>query len=111
MRTLGLFVACFGVIVITAFACAKPPTAKQAGAVAEASCTLLQAFAESPVEEAICASADELIDLAMSVRAQRADAGPVMGLTKKAGKCQIVHDVCATDEELALVIKAKRAKR
>ncbi len=110
MRTLGLFVACFGVIVITAFACAKPPTAKQAGAIAEASCTLLQAFAESPIEEAICASADELIDLAMSVRAARTDAGP-MGLTKKAGKCQIVHDVCATDEELALVIRAKRAKR
>jgi hypothetical protein len=97
-----------GLGLVVLVACAKPPTSKQVGAVAEASCTLLQAFAESPEEEAICATADDLIDLAMTVRAERSDAGPGK-LGRKSGQCKIVGDVCATDVELAIAIKAHKA--
>jgi len=116
MKAVAFVLSMFALGAVSAhlFGCVKPPTAKQAGAVAEASCTLLQAFAQSPEEEALCATADELIGLAQDVRAKRAAAwadGGVVGLTRKAGKCQIVHDVCATDEELSAVIKAKKVKQ
>jgi hypothetical protein len=88
--------------------CAKPPTAQQAGAVADATCTILDAFAGSSEEQAICATADDLIDLAATIRAYRSDAGPSRFVAKKSSNCRIVHTVCATDDELAFAIVAKK---
>lgn len=95
-------------------ACASfKPTPKQGGAIAEASCTLLEAFVGGPEEQAICATADELIAMEADARSARADAGPAKGgaLGRKAGTCKIVGTVCLTDAELAAVIKARKAAR
>ncbi len=90
-------------------ACNKPPTTQQIGAATDAACTLLDAFASSPEEEALCATADDLAAIANSIRLARADAGP----GRKSGICRIVptQTVCATDGELAAAIKARKASR
>jgi hypothetical protein len=95
-------------IFITCAACNRPPTTQQVGAVTDASCTLLRAFADSPEEEAICATIEDANRLAEEIRKERADAGSTA--TKKADKCQIVGTICATDAELARAIKATGKK-
>ena len=107
MKVWGLIGVLYGFGVAAHFACSTPPTLKQAGAVTEAGCTLLRAFADSPEEEAMCAAADDILGLMADVRAQREDSGPVEALkgVRKAGKCQIVGTVCATDAELAPAIR------
>lgn len=92
--------------------CAKPPTTQQVGAVTDAACTILDAYAASPEEEALCATADDIAAIVTHIRAGRADAGPPVGLVRRGEKCQIVGDVCATEAELATAIKARKvAKR
>ncbi len=90
--------------------CAHAPSPAQQGAIAEAGCTLLAAFASSPAEQAICATADELIAMEADARSARADAGPGK-LGRKSGKCQIVGTACLTDDELAAAIVHRKAAR
>jgi hypothetical protein len=94
-------------------ACSKPPTLKQAGAVTDATCEVLRAFEDTPAEEAICATADDILGMMADIRATRADAGPAnaLGRNRKAGKCHIVGTVCASDEELAMAIQARKAAK
>jgi hypothetical protein len=98
----------FGSQLIGIAACNMVPTPKQQGAIVDSTCTVLEAFASSPTEEAICATADHLVALEALVRSARADAGPAP-LTGKSGKCQIVASVCATDPELATAIRSLRS--
>lgn len=94
-------------------ACASfKPTPKQEGAIAEASCTVVDAFAGGPLEQAICATADELIAMEADVRADRSDGGAGK-LGRLSGKCKIIPSttVCATDSETAMAIRARKAAR
>lgn len=106
----GLFIA--GCIVSNVAGCMHPPTAQQAGAVADAACSLLDVFGGTPEEQAICATAADFIELEATVRASRADAGPEQkiqtALTRMAVHCRIVGTVCATDDEIAAAIKARK---
>jgi hypothetical protein len=93
--------------------CARP-TPAQAGAVVEAGCTLFSAFDASPEEQAICATAEDVVGMMADIRAERADAGPAPRggkLGRKSNPCRIVGTVCATDEELALAITHRKAVR
>jgi hypothetical protein len=111
----ALLLFAFGCLVGHGLGCGvQPPTLKQAGAVADAACTVVDAFAASPEEQAICATADDILGLMADVRAQRADAGPEQKagrLGRASGKCKIVGTVCATDEELAPAIARRKASR
>ena len=92
-------------------ACNKLPTPEQAGAAVDVACTLLKAFDGTPEEQAICATAADLIELAKTVREKRGDAGLARFATQKTERCQIVETVCATDIELAYAIVAKKAAK
>lgn len=98
----------FGSQLIGVFACGMIPSPKQHSAAVDATCAILEAFAGSPEEAAICATASDLFALEGLVRSARADAGPAR-LAQKSGKCQIVATVCATDPELAGAIKSLRS--
>jgi hypothetical protein len=90
----------------------KKPTPDQAAAVAEGLCVVMRAFADSDLEEAICASADVLLEIAANIRTQRADAGPAKSMkASKSGQCQMIpqQSLCASDEELASAIRYVRA--
>ncbi len=98
--------------------CAHAPTPGQVGAVADATCTLLAAFAGGPEEQAICATADDLIALETDIRGTRAvalvDAGSTgHAMGRKLEPCSIVPGttLCATQTELAAAIKSRKAKR
>ncbi len=96
---IGLFV--FGA------ACLTP---RQQAAVAEGVCTELEAFVGGPLEQVICATADDIIAMEADARSARADAGPAR-LGRMAGKCQIVGTICLTEPELAAAIKARKMAR
>ncbi len=102
----GLYLA--GCLIGTA--CAHPPTPAQQGAIVDSGCTLLEAFAGGPLEQAICATADDLIAMEADARTARADAGPAK-LGRMSGKCQIVGTICLTDAEVAAAIKARKLAR
>ncbi len=101
---------------IVAFAvvsCAAFTPARQ-GAVVEGSCTMLAAFVGGPLEQAICATAEDLVAMEADARAVRADAGPPVGgrLGRKLGaSCQIVGTVCLSEAELGAAIASRKASR
>ncbi len=85
-------------------------TPRQQAAVAEGVCTELEAFVGGPLEQVICATADDLVAMEADARATRVDAGPAR-LGRMSGKCQIVGTICLTESELAVAIKARKAAR
>lgn len=95
-------------------ACAALPTPQQQGALVDTTCTILDAFANSPAEEAICATTEDLVALESSIRTSRVDAGTpdrVARTFQLAGNCKIVGTVCANDTELANAIRARKASK
>jgi hypothetical protein len=105
------------IVILSLVACAHGPTAGQVGAIAEASCILLAAFAGGPEEQALCATADDLIALETDIRGTRVatamDASPGHALGRKLESCSIVPGttICATQTELASAIKNRKAKK
>ncbi len=85
-------------------------TPKQLGAVAEGTCTELAAFVGGPLEQTLCAAADDIIAMEADARATRADAGPGK-LGRMGGSCQIVGTVCLTESELAVAIAHRKAAK
>lgn len=98
-----------GIVCLICFGCSgsKVPTSDQVNAGVKGVCTLLDAFAGSPKEEALCATAEQLAEISGLIRQSReapADAGEP---ARKGLQCKIVPQttVCATDEELAAAIR------
>ncbi len=85
-------------------------TPKQQGAIAEGACIELSAFVGGPLEQTLCAAADDIIAMEADARATRADAGAGK-LGRASGSCQIVGTVCLTESELAVAIAHRKAKR
>lgn len=94
---------------VTLAACGFTP--KQAGEGAQATCTLVEAFADSATVDSVCATAPELAALtaaALDARATARDAG-----SRYAAPCRRIPgtETCATEAEIAAGIRAVRAKR
>ncbi len=88
----------------------RPPTPAQEGAVVDGTCTMLSAFVGGPLEQALCATAEDIVAIEADARSVRADAGPGK-LGRMSGRCQIVGTVCLTDAELAVAITHRKASR
>jgi hypothetical protein len=81
---------------------------------ADDSCKVLKVFPGTEDEQAMCATASDLLDLATMIREARADASvddKIMRLSARSGRCQIIptQTVCATDDELAYAISGHAA--
>lgn len=96
-------------IVCLVWACANLPTTKDQKAAVDTTCMLVDAFASTPEEQAICATADDLLALEGLVRAARADAGPTVA--RKSNPCKIIGSLCASESELAAAIKSRKASK
>lgn len=88
---------------------------KAAQSAADETCDALIAYNDTPLEESICATLDDFIALgnlvlgsrSAKLRATAVDAGP----PPKTYTCQMIPhtDVCATNDELAAAIRARKA--
>jgi hypothetical protein len=87
---------------------------KPAQSLVESSCDTLIAYNDTPLEEQICATLEDMIALGKLVLGSRAAKAraPDAGIAK-ASTCQLIPhtDVCATDEELAAAITARKATK
>lgn len=102
------FIAVVSATVLTE--CKKAPTSGQIGSVVDVACTMLIAFDGTPEEKAICASADDVLDIVSNIRTIREDAGPIATM-KSSRNCKIVGDLCASDAELAASITLVKSKK
>lgn len=88
---------------------------------ADKACGELVAYNDTPLEEAICATVDDMIaigNLVLGSRAAKHAAAPDAGAAAKADRAPgtycawIPHtNICATDEELAAAIKARKVSK
>ncbi len=104
--TFAYIIFCLGLAID--YGC-RPPTTGEQAAVIDVACTVLTAFAGSAEEEALCASAKDIVAIEADVRASRAESGPTV--IRKTNPCQIVGTVCMNDAELARAIKTVRASK
>jgi len=80
----------------------------------DAGCELLRVFPGTEDEQALCATAADLLDIATMIRSARADASdPISRFTTKSARCRIVpgQTLCATDDELAWAIRELHARK
>jgi hypothetical protein len=87
---------------------------KAAQSAADAACEALIAYNDTPLEESMCATMDDFIalgNLILGSRSAKAAAGFADGGQPPASTCQMVPhtDVCATNSELRVAIKARKA--
>ena len=86
---------------------------KPASSVVDTACDTLVAYADSPLEESICATLEDMIALGNLILGARTVAkfAPDAGSTGKT--CQLLPhtDICATDEELYEAINTLRKVR
>lgn len=105
-----------GIVVFAALATIFLPGlgCKAAQSAADAACETLIANGDTPLEESICATLDDFIALGNLVLGTRSAAAKMAGAdagTMTHRTCQMIPhtDVCATDDELATAIKARKA--
>ncbi len=71
---------------------------------------MLAAFVGGPLEQALCATAEDIVAIETDARAVRADAGPGK-LGRASGQCKIVGTICLTESEVAAAIVRRKATR
>lgn len=99
-------------IAVFGLGCPSAVTPAQSSAIVDGTCTVLEAFESTPLVRTICASADELAEIARIASASRTASASDSG-ARRVGPCKVVPKttVCATNEELAKGIDRAIANR